>query len=168
MDCKVNFGAPLRRTPGEENPAHDDRKIGNGRRRSRYAVLVACSMLLFSAPPTESAELVMFEAPSCEWCEVWDDEVGVVYHKTSEGRLAPLRRISIHDTRPVDLAPIAPVHYSPTFVLLDGGHEVGRIVGYPGEAHFWGLLQALLDRLPRTPQSPGSAQSPAADTMGDM
>jgi len=114
---------------------------------------------MLSPPPAESAELVMFEAPACEWCEVWDDEVGVVYHKTSEGRRAPLRRISIHASRPADLAPIAPVHYSPTFVLMDGGHEVGRIVGYPGEAHFWGLLQALLDRLPR--------QS-AADSMGDM
>jgi thioredoxin-related protein len=98
--------------------------------------------------PAEGAELVMFEALSCEWCEVWDEEVGVVYHKTVEGRLAPLRRISIHETRPADLRPIAGVRYSPTFVLIDGGHEVGRIVGYPGEDHFWGLLQVLLDDLP--------------------
>jgi hypothetical protein len=98
--------------------------------------------------PAEGAELVMFEALSCEGCEVWDEEVGVVYHKTVEGRLAPLRRISIHETRPADLRPIAGVRYSPTFVLIDGGHEVGRIVGYPGEDHFWGLLQVLLDDLP--------------------
>jgi hypothetical protein len=78
----------------------------------------------------------------------WDEEVGVVYHKTVEGRLAPLRRISIHETRPADLRPITGVRYSPTFVLIDGGHEVGRIVGYPGEDHFWGLLQVLLDDLP--------------------
>ena len=124
--------------------------------------------MALAAPSAESAELVMFEAPACEWCEVWDEEVGVVYHKTGEGRRAPLRRIDIHATRPADLAPIAPVHYSPTFVLMDGGREVGRIVGYPGEAHFWGLLQDLLDRLPRSSQSQQLLRSETADSMGDM
>ena len=101
----------------------------------------------------------MFEAPFCEWCEVWDNEVGVVYAKTGEGRLAPLRRVAIHEPRPADLAPIAGVRYSPTFVLVNEGREVGRIVGYPGEDHFWGLLQVLLDDLPR---------SLGPQTFGDM
>jgi hypothetical protein len=149
----------FRRTPGGRSLARGKRQIRKARRLLLHAALVSLGILMLSPPPAESAELVMFEAPACEWCEAWDDEVGVVYHKTSEGRRAPLRRISIHASRPPDLAPIAPVHYSPTFVLMDGAHEVGRIVGYPGEAHFWGLLQALLDRLPR--------QS-AADSMGDM
>lgn len=144
-----------------------DPSCGKRERRRRrldlgQVLAVGLCFLAYTFPQAKSAELVMFEAPSCEWCEVWDDEVGVVYHKTGEGRRAPLRRISIHAPRPADLAPLAPVHYSPTFVLLDDGHEVGRIVGYPGEAHFWGLLQSLLDRLPRTPQSS------AADPMGDL
>ena len=101
----------------------------------------------------------MFEAPLCEWCEVWDDEVGVVYHKTSEGRRAPLRRIALHEPRPADLATIAGVRYTTTFVLVDQGREVGRIVGYPGEDHFWGLLQVLLDDLPQ-PSGP--------QALGDM
>jgi hypothetical protein len=32
-------------------------------------------------------------------------------------------------------------------VLVDGGREIGRIRGYPGEDHFWGLLGALLKKL---------------------
>ena len=124
----------------------------------RYAAIAAC--LLFAAPSASvAAELIMFRQDLCEWCEVWDEEVGVIYDKTGEGRRAPLRRISIHGPRPADLAPIDGVRYSPTFVLLDEGQEVGRIVGYPGEAHFWGLLEALLDEL-----SPSSAAEP----MGDM
>ena len=35
-----------------------------------------------------------------------------------------------------------------TFVLMHNGAEIGRILGYPGEDHFWGLLQQLLQRLP--------------------
>lgn len=99
----------------------------------------------------------MFESPVCEWCEMWDDEVGVVYHKTREGRQAPLRRVTLHEPRPADLEAIAAVRYSPTFVLWDRGREVGRIVGYPGEDHFWGLLEEMLEKLPRQaePQSAG-------------
>jgi len=122
-------------------------------------LVVGLWILIVFPPSAESAELVMFEAPFCEWCDIWDDEVGVIYHKTSEGRIAPLRRISIHEPRPADLTPITGVRYSPTFVLLDGRHEVGRIVGYPGEDHFWGLLQVLLDDLPR---------SSGLEPIGDM
>lgn len=78
----------------------------------------------------------------------WDQEVGVIYHKTAEGRTAPLRRFDIGDPRPPDLAALPDIIYTPTFVLMDGGREVGRIVGYLGEDQFWGLLGELLKRLP--------------------
>ena len=48
--------------------------------------------VLFSAPPARAAELLMFEEKWCTYCEQWEAEVGVVYHKTEEGRRAPLRR----------------------------------------------------------------------------
>jgi len=94
-----------------------------------------------------AAELVMFESPNCEWCQAWDRDVGVVYHKTDEGNLAPLRRLEIHGSRPEGLESVDAVVYTPTFVLLEEGRELGRITGYPGEDHFWGLLGALLEKL---------------------
>ena len=33
---------------------------------------------------------------------------------------------------------------TPTFVLAEGGREVGRIVGYHGEDFFYGMLDGLL------------------------
>jgi hypothetical protein len=53
----------------------------------------------------------------------------------------------------------SPVRFTPTFVLVDEGREIGRIEGYPGEDFFWGLLERLLqtppaqggDRLSRPP-----------------
>ncbi len=98
-----------------------------------------------------AAELIMFETSLCEWCEAWDQDVGVVYHKTEEGRLAPLRRVEHHGPRPAGLGAVGPVVYTPTFVLVDRGRELGRITGYPGEDHFWGLLGVLLQRLGPTP-----------------
>ncbi len=89
----------------------------------------------------------MFESPACPWCEAWDEEVGVIYGLTDEARIAPLRRVDVDDPLPEDLAGIRAVVYTPTFVLVEDGEEVGRILGYPGEAFFWGLLGIELGKL---------------------
>ena len=38
------------------------------------------------------------------------------------------------------------VSFTPTFILVQDGVEVGRIEGYPGEDFFWGLLGKMFDR----------------------
>ena len=40
----------------------------------------------------------------------------------------------------------SPVRFTPTFVLVDGNREIGRIEGYPGEDFFWGRLERLMLR----------------------
>ena len=94
-------------------------------------------------------QLIMFDQVGCPWCAKWQKEVGVVYPKTFEGKRAPLRRLNMFGDRPPELAFIKQVIYSPTFVLIDGGREIGRIVGYPGEAHFYVQLSQLLDKFDR-------------------
>jgi len=86
----------------------------------------------------------MFETKACHWCAAWHREVGGIYHKTAESKIAPLRRVDFEGSRPADLAEIRGIVYTPTFVLIEEGHEVGRINGYPGADHFWGLLGMLL------------------------
>lgn len=88
--------------------------------------------------------LLMAQEDGCMWCARWDSEVAATYPKTPEGKAAPLRRIDIHSPTPAGIALERPLHFTPTFVLLDNGHEVGRIEGYPGEDFFWGLLGVLL------------------------
>ena len=127
-----------------------------GRRESFLRTVASGALalaLLFAAPwsapgSAQAAELVLFETLGCPWCLAWDQEVGVVYHKTAEGWTAPLRRLDIGDPRPPDLAALPDIIYTPTFVLMDGGRDVGRILGYLGEDQFWGLLGELLARLP--------------------
>ena len=104
------------------------------------------ALLIFAAPAAHGAELVMVEEKWCEWCERWNDEIGVVYDKTAEGARAPLRRVDIH-ALPQDLTFDTRPRFTPTFVLFDAGREVGRIEGYPGEDFFWGLLGRLLEKL---------------------
>ena len=87
--------------------------------------------------------LLMVEEDGCMWCARWDAEISEIYPKTTEGQTAPLRRIDIHQATPDDITLEKSLYYTPTFVLLDNGAEVGRIEGYPGEDFFWGLLATL-------------------------
>lgn len=120
-------------------------------------VAVALTLSFSTATVGRAAELIMFYSPVCEWCEAWDREVGIVYLKTVEGRIAPLRKLDIDEPRPTTLSTIDVVIYTPTFVLMQDGREVGRILGYSGEYQFWGLLGPLLDRLHLTKAGPAGS-----------
>lgn len=111
----------------------------------------ALGFVFMTVTPATAAELVMFDSPVCEYCEQWDEEIAAIYPKTDEGRAAPLRRLSIHDPLPEDLSKIKAIVYTPTFVLIENGRELGRISGYPGEDFFWGFLENLIAKLPNPP-----------------
>ncbi len=89
----------------------------------------------------------MFRRDGCPWCAKWDREIGPIYSKTEFSRRASLRLINL-DRDPAPTIVHAPIHYSPTFVLVEGGKELGRIEGYPGDEFFWVRLQNLLELLP--------------------
>ncbi|MEK9672594.1 MAG: hypothetical protein VW268_08830 [Rhodospirillaceae bacterium] len=129
------------------------------------ALLSLSVILICLAAPLRAAELVMFESDHCEWCHSWHAEVGAIYSKTTEGKVVQLRRVDIDKPRPADLKQIQRVIYTPTFVLMSDGHEVGRITGYPGEGLFWDMyahmVRALFDDIDGCP--PGTAKDRVAD-----
>jgi hypothetical protein len=97
------------------------------------------------ATAAAAMELVMFRRAGCPWCAAWDREVGPVYPKTEIGRRVPVRLVDLDRAR--DTAGLrSPVRFTPTFVLFDGGREIGRIEGYPGQDFFWGLLENLVPK----------------------
>lgn len=111
------------------------------------AVLV-CVLMIITVLPAKAAELIMIEQVGCHWCAVWNRDVGIVYAKTKEGKRAPLRRLDLNDKIPEDLSSIRIERFTPTFILVEGNREIGRIRGYPGEDFFWGLLGQMLEKLP--------------------
>jgi len=121
-------------------------------------MMIWLAALAFPASGT-AAELVMFEEAGCPWCAAWNRDIAAIYPKTAEGKRAPLRRVDLHAVWPDDLPELEPVHYTPTFVLIDNGQEIGRILGYPGEDFFWGLLGELIERLEpiAAPQAAGGS-----------
>jgi hypothetical protein len=58
--------------------------------------------------------------------------------------------------QPANVALAGPVVGSPTFVLIESGKEIGRIVGYPGADFFWGLLAQLIEKLEAAPSEAAS------------
>jgi len=118
------------------------------RRSFRLAAAALISTVL-AALPCSAAELIMFHDVHCVWCARFDAEIGPVYAKTKEGQRAPLRRVDVAKPLPPELAFIEPERLTPLFVLIDKDREIGRIRGYPGEDHFWGLLGTLLAKLPQ-------------------
>ncbi|WP_342749219.1 thioredoxin family protein [Tabrizicola aquatica] len=108
------------------------------------ALLAPVLLAVFSTMAAAEVELLMFEQPGCIYCAAWDREVAPEYPLTDEGRAAPLRRLQLRDPLPEGLTLISPPIFTPTFVLVEDGVEVGRIAGYPGEDFFWPLLAQLI------------------------
>lgn len=106
-----------------------------------------CGLSLLSTT-AEAAELLMFERRSCPWCRKWDQVIGPIYPKSDVGRRAPLRHVDLDEGMPPGLTLKRPIRYTPTFVLVEGGSELARIEGYPGEDFFWGQAERLLGLLP--------------------
>nr|WP_247653809.1 transcriptional regulator [Labrenzia sp. PHM005] len=109
-----------------------------------FAIVLGISV---ASEKSEAAELVMLEQQGCAWCEVWNEEIGVAYPKTDEGKTAPLRRVDITDPWPEDLVKVQKEPLTPTFILVEDGEEVARLRGYPGEHFFWPMLSKMLDKL---------------------
>lgn len=95
----------------------------------------------------QAAELVMFEQAGCVYCQRWERDVGSLYEKTDEAKALPLRRVDIQQQKMSGIALASPVRFTPTFVVVDNGREIGRITGYSNDNAFWGLLDALAAKL---------------------
>lgn len=128
--------------------------------------------LLFAIPAmllegiADAAELIMFEQPGCIYCRRWDTEIGPGYLKSSEGKLAPLSRLDIRAKVPDGITLKRPVTITPTFVLVDDGQEVGRVVGYGGAEFFYEMLADVMAKLPKGISAAGgmSAGEPRKST----
>jgi thioredoxin-related protein len=121
--------------------------------RTRFLLALAVLTAGFLAGAVaQASELVMFEQGGCVYCARWNRDVAPVYDKTAEAKVLPLRRIDIGQQSTAGVALASPVRYTPTFVVVDNGKEIGRITGYISDDSFWGLLDSLAAKLETPPQ----------------
>lgn len=151
-------------TPGRcrSTTRHGSSRFG-ATRTGLAAMLIALALIVPVATPGRAgaAEMIYVHERGCPYCRRWEREIGPAYPLSDSGRRAPLRAIELHDVPGSGLPLQRPARYTPTFVLIDGGREVGRIEGYPGAEFFWGLLDQLVAKLPPEPplQAPPSAST---------
>ena len=129
--------------------------------RRQWVVLAMVLAGMLAVVPARAAELLMFERAGCPWCARWNREVSPAYPRTDEGRFAPLRRVDLDQGQPHDVELKLPVRFTPTFVLVDNGREVGRIIGYMDESTFWGLFSKMIEDFRKgTGAAPAGAAPP--------
>lgn len=124
---------------------------------ARAAALAA----VIASPCVGAAELLVVEQDDCPYCERFDAEIAPIWPKTAQGRRAPLRRVPLSGPWPAALATIERATFTPTFILVEDGREIDRLVGYPGEEHFWFLVGELLGRIAPRPEATDSSASDA-------
>ena len=115
-------------------------------RRMFLTGLAAAASLPFHAPPSKAASpdglsLIMVDEPGCVYCRKWEAEIGGGYARSAEGRFAPLVKVR---RKSRELSGFNPIIYTPTFILVRRGEELGRITGYPGREYFYPELDTLL------------------------
>ena len=112
--------------------------------------IILFAVLLLIGSPINASEknglfrLVYIFSEQCLFCKAWERDVGRLYGDTEYAKRAPLFKIDIklfskHFT---DVTP--KVSGTPTFILMNGNNEVGRIVGYQNrDMFFWALSEYI-------------------------
>ena len=112
--------------------------------------IILIAVLLLIGSPINAAEknglfrLVYVFSEHCVFCKAWERDVGRLYGDTEYAKKAPLFKIeiSLFSEYFTDVTPNVSV--TPTFILMSGNDEVGRIVGYQNrDMFFWALSEYI-------------------------
>ena len=114
-------------------------------------LLLTLFFILF-AFPVYAMELLMAHNPDCHICERFINEVAIDYHESSVAKTIPLIIISVYEQpewfkEAYRIGKIKPIRGTPTFIVWngshDGGHEIGRLVGYHSKEKFYSRLKEM-------------------------
>ena len=114
------------------------------------AKIILFAVLLLLGSPINASEkngffrLVYVFSDQCLFCKAWEKDVGRLYGDTEYAKKAPLFKIDI-SLFSRHFANVTPkVSGTPTFILMRGNDEVGRIVGYQNsDMFFWALSEYI-------------------------
>ena len=112
-------------------------------------IIVFAVLLLLGSPINASEKnglfrLVYVFSDRCLFCKAWERDIGRLYGDTEYAKRAPLLKIdiSLFSKHFTDVTP--KVSGTPTFILMRGNDEVGRIVGYQNrDMFFWALSEYI-------------------------
>ena len=114
------------------------------------AIIILFAVLLLLWSPINASEknglfrLVYVFSDQCVFCKAWERDVGRLYGDTEYAKKAPLFKIEISLFREYFTDATPNVSVTPTFILMSGNEEIGRIVGYQNrDMFFWALSEYI-------------------------
>ena len=125
---------------GQASRRRFGRTVGQIIAMAAFAFWVA-SDAVGPAIAAEPVRLVMVETAGCRFCARWHAEIGPAYAASREGQFAPLVRVGFGAP---ELQGLKPITFTPTFIVMRGQSETGRVTGYPGQDYFWDELREVL------------------------
>lgn len=96
--------------------------------------------------PKFNAELLVFEAEGCGYCNLFRRDVAPAYERSPRARDVPMRFIDANRTDIKRLNLAEPLKVVPTIVLMVNGREAQRITGYMGPEPFFHMISTLMRR----------------------
>ncbi|MDC3234609.1 thioredoxin family protein [Candidatus Puniceispirillum sp.] len=109
-----------------------------------FTVLLLIGSSIYASEKNGLFRLVYVFSEHCVFCKAWERDVGNLYGDTEYAKKAPLIKIdiSLFSKQFNDLTPNVSV--TPTFILMSGNDEAGRIVGYQNrDMFFWALSEYI-------------------------
>ena len=116
---------------------------------SMAKIILFIVLLLIGSPINASEKngqfsLVYVFSEHCVFCKAWERDVGSLYGDTEYAKKAPLFKIDISLFSEHFTDVTQRVLVTPTFILMSGNDEVGRIVGYQNrDMFFWALSEYI-------------------------
>lgn len=114
-----------------------------------FVFIIMLSAVLSNFNQTESVasdlRLVMFTSKDCPVCQAWEREIGSVYQKSNYQVALPLTRVNFSAGTSDRMSLQEPISGTPTFIILENGEEVGRILGFTDKEMFWWELSSFLE-----------------------
>ena len=108
------------------------------------SVLILTASLSLATEENAQKELIFITSEYCPFCEAWEQDIGSLYHRTTYAKQAPLRRIDITEVEFELPEIVEDVVGTPTFLIFQNEHEIGRIEGYQSaEMFFWALSEYI-------------------------
>ena len=125
---------------------------------ARLALLIVLAFPASAAMAQGGYRLVMIEAQHCIYCRIFNRDLAPIYARAPEGQIAPLVHVQLGGPIPEGMTFSSRPGLTPTFILIGpDGHEVDRLIGYPGEDFFWGYLERMFARAGIDPRAESRA-----------
>lgn len=132
-------------------------------------------LIILTATPVQSAELLMFSSKTCGYCIAFLKEVWPEYVKSPKQNILPLKLVDFDGSIPywftnaLDSNKIDGIRATPTFVIFNNGEEIGRLEGYPGKESFLTNINRYIEQNKVFLQkSFGMSDVVTVDTMHDL